>query len=613
MTTPIATEAPSARTRTGIGLPVISLRSRLPLFICALLAAIGVLFTVMAHYEVQRALLINGHERLSTAVSQVVALLAQTITARVSETDRIAADPAVAAIVTGTDPERLQSLSTAVRAVSARSPQAVITLYDPRGQPIASARAKSEAWEPPNGPPLPSDVKTGISPLFVESGRVAYRSVSAMPGNTAGARGGYVAIERALAAPAALMLIERLIGTGASLRVGNAAGDVWTDLSVEVPGPPASGVNEAARYVNAQGQPRLGTKIAVDGTPWILWADVSERELMRPARTLLTRMIPITVALVAIGAVVAYGVSRRMTVPLEQLVGAAEGIATGQYSRRVDASRRDEIGRLGRAFNTMAERVGESHQALEQRVKERTIELEDTMAALKEAQATLVRRERLAILGQLASSVGHELRNPLGVMTNAVYYLKMVHGEESDEMREYLGILTHQIGLAEKIVADLLDFARLKAPQWQSVAATDLIEEQLNRLDPAPGITVERRYADALPPVRVDPVQIGQVLFNILTNAYQAMSGSGTLTITAAERDGQIAIAMADNGPGMTPELMAKIFEPLFTTKARGIGLGLAVSRSLAANNGGDLTVVSQAGAGATFTLTLPAAARRPA
>ena len=142
---------------------------------------------------------------------------------------------------------------------------------------------------------------------------------------------------------------------------------------------------------------------------------------MQPARTLFGRMIPITIALAAIGAVVAYGASRRMTLPIEQLVSAAEGIANGHYSRRVEPSRRDEIGRLGLAFNTMAEHVGQSHQVLEDRVQARTAELQNTMAALKDAQATIVRRERLAILGQLASSVGHELRNPLGVMTNAVY------------------------------------------------------------------------------------------------------------------------------------------------------------------------------------------------
>ena len=616
MTTPIASDVASARARTAPGIPSISIRYRLPLFICALLAAIGILFTVMSRYEVQRALRINGHERLSSAVSQVVALLGQTTVARVTETDRIAADPSVAAIVTGTDPTGLQSVSPSVRTVTGRSPQAVITLYDYQGQPIASVRAKSEAWEAPAGASLPADVKTGISPLYVvttgvdgATRRVAYRTVSVVPGSDPGTRSGYVAVERALAAPAALMLIERLIGTGASLRVGNAAGDIWTDLNAPVSAPPASAVGESARYVNPQGQARLGTKIAIEGTPWLMWADVSERELLQPARTLLARMIPITIALVAIGAAVAYGVSRRMTVPLEQLVSAAEGVATGHYSRRVEASRRDEIGRLGRAFNTMAERVGDSHHALEERVTERTAELEETMAALQEAQATLVRRERLAILGQLASSVGHELRNPLGVMTNAVYYLKMVHGEESEEMREYLGILSHQIGLAEKIVADLLDFARLKTPQWQSVAVTELIDEQLGRIGPTPGMTVERRYAASLPQVKVDPVQIGQVLFNLLTNAHQAMSGSGTVTLSAVERDGRVAIEVADNGPGIPPENLPKIFEPLFTTKARGIGLGLAVSRSLAANNDGELTVSSPPGDGATFTLTLPLAA----
>jgi signal transduction histidine kinase len=609
-TSPIAREAVSAPADTVAGGRAMSLRYRLPLLIATLLTAVGIAFATMAHYEVQRALRINGHQRLTAAVGQVVSLLTQTSAMRVAEIDRIAADPLVGAIVTGTDPARLQTIPPGLRALVARSPQAIISVYGSAGQPIASARAKSEAWEPPAGAALPADVKTGISPLYLHDGHVAFRTVAAIGGSSADTRAGYIAVERALGAQTALTLIERLIGTGASLKIGNAAGDVWTDLNAQVAAPPASRLGEPVHYVNAQGQPRLGTKIAIEGTPWIVWADFSDRELMQPARTLLGRMIPITITLAAIGALVGFGASRRMTLPLVQLASAAEGIANGHYSRRVDASRSDEIGKLGRAFNTMAEHVGQSHQALEDRVQARTAELENTMGALKDAQATLVRRERLAILGQLASSVGHELRNPLGVMTNAVYYLKMVHGERSDEMREYLGILSHQIGLAEKIVADLLDFARLKSPQLQSVDPGTLIEEQLGRLEPAPGVTIDRRYTTPLPAVKVDPVQIGQVLFNLLTNAYQAMSGSGTLTMTATERNGALALDIADNGPGIPPENLAKIFEPLFTTKARGIGLGLAVSRSLATNNGGELTVSSQSGSGARFTLTLPLARR---
>jgi signal transduction histidine kinase len=607
MTTPFAREeVVPAPAETAAAPRATSLRFRLPLLIWTLLAATGVAFTTMAYFEVQRALRINGYERLTAAVGQVLALLVQQAAARAAETDRVAADPLVSAVVTGTDPARLETVAPSLRALVSRSPQALVTVYGGGGQPIASIRANSEAWGAPADGPLPADVKSGVSPLYIENDHLTFRTVATI-GSPAG-RVGYLTIERALGAQAALTLIERLIGAGASLKIGNAAGDLWTDLNVQVPAPPASQPGEPARFVNAEGQARLGTKLAIEGTPWHIWADVSERELMQPARTLLSRMIPITIVLAAIGAVVAYGASRRMTLPLEQLASAAEGIANGHYARRVQTSRSDEIGRLGRAFNVMAEHVGHSHRVLEDRVQARTAELENTMAALKEAQATLVRRERLAILGQLASSVGHELRNPLGVMTNAVYYLKMVHGETSEELREYLGILTHQIGLAEKIVADLLDFARLKSPQWQTVDAGTLIEEQLARIEPAPGVTVDRRYSAPLPAVRVDPIQIGQVLFNLFTNAQQAMDGKGTLTVTVEQRDGKVAIDVADTGPGIAPENITKIFEPLFTTKARGIGLGLAVSRSLAVNNGGALTIISEPGRGATFTLTLPPA-----
>jgi len=103
-------------------------------------------------------------------------------------------------------------------------------------------------------------------------------------------------------------------------------------------------------------------------------------------------------------------------------------------------------------------------------------------------------------------------------------------------------------------------------------------------------------------------VQIGQVVFNLLTNAVQAMDGAGRIVIRARRENGSVHYEVADNGPGIAPENLGKIFEPLFTTKARGIGLGLAVSRTLARANDGDLTVTSAAGQGATFHLKLPVA-----
>jgi signal transduction histidine kinase len=211
------------------------------------------------------------------------------------------------------------------------------------------------------------------------------------------------------------------------------------------------------------------------------------------------------------------------------------------------------------------------------------------------------------VLGQLAGSVGHELRNPLGVMANAVYYLEMVQTDAPDDVREYHAILRTQIALAERIITDLLDFSRVRAPQMTTVAVARLFEDQIARLPLPPDVRLQRELSDAACQVRVDAVQVGQVLFNLLLNAVQAMDGGGgVLTVRARVAGSDVHLDIADTGPGVPAGFEDKIFEALFTTKARGIGLGLAVSRGLAEANQGHLSLQSTPGAGATFTLTLP-------
>jgi signal transduction histidine kinase len=269
----------------------------------------------------------------------------------------------------------------------------------------------------------------------------------------------------------------------------------------------------------------------------------------------------------------------------------------------------------------MAQQVGDATHALEARVADRTRELRHALEGLQAAQDELVKRERLAILGQLAGGVGHELRNPLGVMTNALYYLEAVLTDVPPTVGEYLGILRTQIGLSERIVTDLLDFARVKSPERQETPLEQLVNDQLARIAMPPNIHIESVFPSDLPAVCVDRVQMGQVVLNLITNAVQAMVGSRAPAETAGNlllrgrvlETHQVELQVRDSGPGIAPEHLEKIFEPLFTTKARGIGLGLAVSRTLARANGGDITVTSQPGAGARFSLTLPATQTVPA
>jgi signal transduction histidine kinase len=330
--------------------------------------------------------------------------------------------------------------------------------------------------------------------------------------------------------------------------------------------------------------------------------------VLAPVRSFVRWMI----AFVLIALVVSIGatwiVSRRITKPLRELTEAARGLAAGGVDRPPHIDRADEIGQLGEAFAAMASEVRESRRDLEAKVDERTRDLNVALDELHEAQETLVRRERLAMLGQLAGGVGHELRNPLGVMTNAVYYLRMVLAGQPANIHEYLGILQQQITLSEKIVGDLLDFARTKQPQRSMASLAEITATQIERLSANNGVRIDAQLPSTLPPVFVDKIQIGQIVLNLLTNAMQAIDGTGVITVTAGVEDHHAYVDVADSGSGVDPKNIDRIFEPLFTTKARGIGLGLAVSRTLAHANAGDLTVTSPPGEGATFRLSVPVA-----
>jgi PAS domain S-box-containing protein len=255
------------------------------------------------------------------------------------------------------------------------------------------------------------------------------------------------------------------------------------------------------------------------------------------------------------------------------------------------------------------EEIRQLNANLERRVEERTRELHDT-------QEKLVRHEKLALLGQLAGGVGHELRNPLAVISNAVYFLKLVQPDASGKIKEYFGLIERETHNAEMIITDLLDFARLQSADREAVSVSELVQRVLARFPAPDSVTVSLDFPADLPQVFADPRQMMQVLGNLTVNACQAMTDGGKLVISAKPStvNGQpsVAIAVQDTGVGITPENMKKLFEPLFTTKTKGIGLGLAVSRKLAEANGGRIEVQSEAGMGSTFTLWLPVQGGEP-
>lgn len=242
-------------------------------------------------------------------------------------------------------------------------------------------------------------------------------------------------------------------------------------------------------------------------------------------------------------------------------------------------------------------------------VDERTADLQATLSDLREAQDALVRGERLTALGEMASVVGHELRNPLAAVTNALYLLRLQLGEPAGPtIEKHLAMVERETAKAAALAEDLTAFVRPREPQKAPVPLPDLLSEVVETA-PAPGDVVLEVEAEPLS-VEVDRRQMAEVLTNLVTNAYQAIDGEGRVRITARRHGAEAELSVEDSGPGLDTGLNERVFEPFFTTKHDGTGLGLAIVRRLVEAHGGQVAFEQvRDGCGARVVVRLPVGA----
>lgn len=244
-----------------------------------------------------------------------------------------------------------------------------------------------------------------------------------------------------------------------------------------------------------------------------------------------------------------------------------------------------------------------SNDDLERRVEERT-------RALRDAQNALLRKERLAVLGQLSGGLAHQIRTPLTTIGNAVAVLRRkLAGSTDEDLKTALSIVDEEIWEANRIITDLLDFARVRPPSAASVPVQLVIDAALDGALAAAhapdGIAVERSVPTDLV-AWVDERQTRDALGNVIRNALEAMGDEGRLTVRAAADPPFAAIAVEDTGPGLSPEALVHLFEPLVTTKSLGLGLGLTTARALIENQGGDIRYAARPEGGARFEIRVP-------
>jgi len=325
----------------------------------------------------------------------------------------------------------------------------------------------------------------------------------------------------------------------------------------------------------------------------------TEEQIGQNAQFLMgSTMATVVLVTVAISLLLTLMVSR----PVRALVDTMKRAEEGNLEARARIRQGDELGHLGRSFNSMISRLEGASQEVERLHREQ-----------------MMRAERLASIGEMAASVAHEIKNPLAGLAGATQILAGSFGSDDSRypvVQEMLK-LTDRL---DKTIRDLLSFARESEPNWKVANPNDVVEETLffvarEEGDSKDGVTVS--LDPAMPDIAMDPQQIQQVLFNLVINARQAVGGRGKVWVQTSSHAtpgvgkgppcvGCVEVCVRDNGPGIPADKLVEIFKPFYTTKNQGTGLGLPISRKIVESHGGQLHVESRVGEGASFYVWLP-------
>ena len=226
---------------------------------------------------------------------------------------------------------------------------------------------------------------------------------------------------------------------------------------------------------------------------------------------------------------------------------------------------------------------------------------------LRRLSSELISKEKLAMLGKLVGSVNHELRNPLGVISNAVYFLKNHLKDIDSKTDRHLDILQRELNVCTRLIADFLDLANInKSPSMEEASLENVLQSALEVIKIPANIDFKILLEKNLPKIYVDAGQIRRVFMNLISNAVQAMTSGGKLMVKAVPMADYCEVTVSDTGVGIPRENLEKIFESLFTTKAKGIGMGLSIVKDIIEKHNGAIQVESKEGTGTSFTFTLP-------
>ncbi|MEO6723548.1 MAG: ATP-binding protein [Ferruginibacter sp.] len=579
----------------------LSLQKRLPFLICVLLCSVILTFSFLSYYGVKNAALDIGKHRLRTLTDQLATMFNQSTGAVNTAVLAAAQQDVLKKNIRSGGIDAAEEALAIVNKLKNDSTWLLVAVLDSNKTTVLQTK-NTGVRRKLSIDTIFSSLSVGpnackVGKAYVSGDSMFYPIVASITDQKKVM--GYMVIWRSLyATPKVLEQLSQLMGTGATLYVGNSDGSLWTNFIKPVSNPPIdiTDFQGLFEYSKPNDERVIAAVQRIAGTKWLVLIEFSEKTILESATIFLRWIILIGGALIAIGILITWIMSRNLIRPLKQLTAAADRIASGEYSHTVEITRMDEIGKLVNAFNIMAEKVRTNQLDLENKVAERTAQLE---TANKEMES-------------FSYSVSHDLRAPLrGIIGfTSILEEKYINGLDA-EAKRLSSIIKNNTLKMGNLIDDLLAFSKLGRSDLVKthINTKELVKDVIKGLDAGKNIVWE---IGPLPDMKGDPNTIRQVWINLISNAikYSRNNEQPKIDIGTTHQNGQVSFFVKDNGVGFDQKYAGKLFKVFQRLHAsnefEGTGIGLAIVEKVISKHGGNVWVEAEKNNGAKFFFEIP-------
>ncbi len=596
----------------------LSLEKKLPLLISLLILLVIITLSWTAYFGVRRASLQVGQERLKALVEQFSDLFQQSSAKVRASTRELALGDSVVDFLLHPGQVDLDNYFRKQRSLRIDSLTLGLQVLDKNKNLLFSTRGSNLSFTEISDTTYST---ASVSPDFSAMGKLSvHKDTMEYPILVCIRKNdriiGYLARWRlVIASPKNIQNINKLLGENASLYIGNADNSFWTNFI----NPTNVHKFESGRvpldYINTKNKPVLGAISGIPGTPWAFIIELSKNSILEASDRFLQWILTIDLLILLAGFILAWYMSLRITEPINKLASAAGRIAEGNYQEQVDVKRKDELGRLAYAFNTMSEKIRDAKNNLEDTVKKRTSQLKSANEELDELNKKLTELDQVKT--NFFTNISHELRTPLTLILGPLEKLRQ-DDTIPEHSRKELRVIYRNAGVLLKQVNNLLDLSRLEAgklrlnyEEFDLFKMINVITSQFELYKTEREIDLRINTPDELI-IQADFEKVERIITNLVSNAFKFTPVGGELEISAEQAGDEAVVRIHDSGPGIDPALLNGIFERFHGTdvylgnNTGSSGLGLSIVREFIELHKGKIIARNSDKGGAEFIFSLP-------